>query len=86
MRAVVSEAAQTAGNSRETSEQERQLFALIGKLVQELHAKAGSPAPVAATSRLDRDLGIDSLGRTELILRIERAFQVRFAAERVAGG
>ncbi len=32
---------------------------------------------VTLASRLDRDLGIDSLARTELVLRIERAFQVR---------
>src|SRR3972149_3515383 len=32
---------------------------------------------VVPSSRLERDLGIDSLGRTELILRVERAFHVR---------
>jgi acyl carrier protein len=32
---------------------------------------------VKRSSRLDRDLGIDSLGRTELILRIERKFAVQ---------
>ena len=32
---------------------------------------------VSPSSRLERDLGIDSLGRTELILRIERSFRVR---------
>ena len=29
------------------------------------------------SSRLDRDLGIDSLGRTELVMRIEQAFRIR---------
>jgi hypothetical protein len=36
---------------------------------------------VALASRLDRDLGIDSLGRTELILRIEHAFRLRLPPE-----
>ena len=35
-------------------------------------------------SRLDRDLGIDSLARTELVLRIERKFRVRLAVTEVA--
>ncbi|HYA73861.1 MAG TPA: AMP-binding protein, partial [Roseiarcus sp.] len=39
---------------------------------------------VALSSRLDRDLGIDSLGRTELILRIERAFGVRLPIDAMA--
>ena len=37
----------------------------------------GAPPPVALDSRLDRDLGIDSLARMELLLRIEREFDVR---------
>ena len=35
------------------------------------------------SSRIERDLGIDSLGRTELILRIERAFRVRLPAQTI---
>ena len=35
-------------------------------------------------SRLDRDLGIDSLARTELVLRIERKFRVRLPVTEVA--
>ena len=35
-------------------------------------------------SRLDRDLGIDSLARTELVLRIERKFRVRLSIIDVA--
>ena len=34
-------------------------------------------------SRIERDLGIDSLARTELILRIERAFHVRLPARTI---
>ena len=56
---------------------ERDLIAVIRKLLFELHPQRARNIEVSASSRLERDLGIDSLGRTELILRIERAFSVR---------
>jgi 1-acyl-sn-glycerol-3-phosphate acyltransferase len=55
---------------------EAELIAIIGKLSRELHPQRKS-FDVALGSRLERDLGIDSLARTELILRIERAFRLR---------
>jgi 1-acyl-sn-glycerol-3-phosphate acyltransferase len=54
-----------------------QLIVVVRDLVCELHGPKASAFDVALSSRLDRDLGIDSLGRTELILRIERAFRKR---------
>ncbi len=45
--------------------------------MRELHQQSRRHVDVSRSSQLDRDLGIDSLGRTELILRIERAFRVR---------
>ncbi len=56
---------------------ERALIAVIRELVNELHPQRAKLMHVSASSRLERDLGIDSLGRTELILRIERSFRVR---------
>jgi 1-acyl-sn-glycerol-3-phosphate acyltransferase len=53
------------------------LIAVVTNLLQELHGSRTSSLNVALSSRLDRDLGIDSLGRTELVLRIERVFRVR---------
>ncbi|GEM_PF-2148247 len=50
---------------------------LIAQLVHELYPQRARFTGVALPSRIERDLGIDSLGRTELILRIERAFRVR---------
>ena len=44
----------------------------------------GLRGDVTLASRLDRDLGIDSLGRTELVLRIERKFRVRLSVTEVA--
>ncbi|MGO9360302.1 MAG: AMP-binding protein, partial [Xanthobacteraceae bacterium] len=56
---------------------EQELRAVIRELVSELHPQRAKLMDVSRSSRLERDLGIDSLGRTELILRIERAFRVR---------
>jgi 1-acyl-sn-glycerol-3-phosphate acyltransferase len=60
---------------------EQALIAIVRDLVRELRGHRGQPPDVTPASRLDRDLGIDSLGRTELVLRLERAFAVRLATE-----
>ena len=56
---------------------ERALLALVGELARELHPQHSRSEDISLSSRLERDLGIDSLGRTELILRLERGFGVR---------
>ena len=56
---------------------ERSLIAVVSDLVRQLHGQGARALDVSLASRLDRDLGIDSLGRTELVLRIERVFRVR---------
>lgn len=66
------------------TEQARRLFAVVDGLARELHSRGGAATPVTAFSRLDHDLGIDSLGRTELILRIEQAFAVRLPPDTLA--
>ncbi len=53
------------------------LLALVADLVRELRGPNAPTANISLSSRLDRDLGIDSLGRTELVLRIERVFRIR---------
>ena len=55
----------------------RHLLAVVRNLVGELQPRRIKFIDVSLSSRLERDLGIDSLGRTELILRIERAFGIR---------
>ncbi len=55
----------------------QELIAVVTDLVRELHGSHASSFSVTSSSRLDRDLGIDSLGRTELLLRIERVFRIR---------
>ncbi len=55
-------------------EGESRLLDIVGGLVGELHAQ-GAPV-VNIDSRLEQDLGLDSLSRAELLLRIERGFGV----------
>jgi 1-acyl-sn-glycerol-3-phosphate acyltransferase len=62
---------------------ERDVIALVAALVCELHPQRIRFIDVRLSSRIERDLGIDSLGRTELILRIERAFRVRLPAQTI---
>jgi 1-acyl-sn-glycerol-3-phosphate acyltransferase len=52
------------------------LLALVDVALRELHAGAPGLPSVALDSVLDSDLGFDSLARTELLLRTERAFGI----------
>ncbi len=54
-----------------------ELLALVDSTLHELHADAPGLPTVTLASVLDRDLGFDSLGRTELLLRTEREFGIR---------
>ena len=58
---------------------ERSLIAIVGELARELHPQHARCETISSSTRLERDLGIDSLGRTELVLRLERAFGVRLS-------
>jgi 1-acyl-sn-glycerol-3-phosphate acyltransferase len=53
------------------------LLALVDSTLRELHGDTPGLPAVTLASVLDRDLGFDSLGRTELLLRTERAFGIR---------
>jgi acyl carrier protein len=55
----------------------RALIAVIGDFLSELHPQRPGTRDISLSSRLERDLGIDSLARTELVLRVERSFRVR---------
>ena len=59
------------------------LISLVRDLVGELHPQRSRFIEVVPSSRIERDLGIDSLARTELILRIERAFHVHLPARTI---
>ena len=67
----------------EQASRERDVIALVTELARELHPQRIRFIDVLPSSRIERDLGIDSLARTELILRIERAFRVRLPAQTI---
>ena len=52
------------------------LLATIRRLAAELHARPEAAIPVTLDSSLERDLGFDSLGRVELVTRLEQVFGV----------
>ena len=52
------------------------LLATIRQLAAELHTRPAEAISVTLDSSLERDLGFDSLGRVELLARIERVFNV----------
>ncbi|OUS28739.1 hypothetical protein A9Q98_07420 [Thalassotalea sp. 42_200_T64] len=56
-----------------------QLLKLVVKLANELHPGSQLQQAIALTSLLERDLGFDSLGRVELIHRVELTFGVTLA-------
>jgi len=62
---------------KESASQAQDLTTLVRDFVHELHPQRPRTAEVLLQDTLDRDLGIDSLGRTELLLRIEHAFGIR---------
>jgi len=53
---------------------------IVQGLAQELQPQRGARA-VSLDSSLERDLGFDSLGRVELLARLEKAFGVRLSEE-----
>jgi len=70
-------------DAAEQNQRARDLIAVVAELVRELHPQRIRFLDIGPSSRIERDLGIDSLGRTELILRIERAFRVRLPAQTI---
>ena len=59
------------------------LAEIIEDFARELHPERAQALRVRPDSSLERDLGIDSLARVELILRLEREFGVRPAQDAV---
>jgi 1-acyl-sn-glycerol-3-phosphate acyltransferase len=71
-------------SAADPAQRERDLLAIVGGLARELHPRHGRVDEISLSSRLEKDLGIDSLGRTELVLRLERAFGARLPINLVA--
>ncbi|MDJ0611025.1 MAG: AMP-binding protein [Kiloniellales bacterium] len=79
--AVSAGRAKQSEDARGAEQDRERLLGIVRRLVDDLHPRRRAGLPVDLSSRLDRDLGIDSLGRSELLLRIERGFQVRLPEE-----
>jgi acyl carrier protein len=54
-----------------------QVIEVITQLVSEVHSSLGTAPAITLHSSLDRDLTLDSLARTELLLRLNRTFKVQ---------
>ena len=69
--------AQDDATTQESAAHTHALLSIIRQLVQELHPQRAKLLEISPASHIERDLAIDSLARTELMLRIERSFHVR---------
>jgi len=67
-----------AVRSDDDSRTQGTLLALVAQVHAELHRTAPRGIEVKLDSALDRDLGLDSFARVELLMRVERAFGVSF--------
>jgi 1-acyl-sn-glycerol-3-phosphate acyltransferase len=63
---------------------EEAVIAVVRDLALDLHPDRRQGVSVGIDSHLDRDLGIDSLGRAELIQRLGQRFEVRLPDELIA--
>ena len=61
-----------------------ELLSILRELVEELHPRSRVRSEIGLDSRLDRDLGLDSLTRMELLARLESRCQVGLPASLVA--
>jgi len=57
------------------------LLETVHALATELNPRHMTPGPVTLDSILDRDLGFDSLGRVELLVRLERSFDISLSEQ-----
>jgi 1-acyl-sn-glycerol-3-phosphate acyltransferase len=74
----------TAGRHSADEQTARRLLGIVHDLALELHPHLRRTLTVELDSDLDSDIGLDSLGRAELLLRIDHAFNVRMP-ERLIG-
>ena len=67
---------QSPSVGNEAAEAAARLLKVVADFVIEVHPERREPPRLSAESRLDRDLGLDSMGRVELLSRLEREFRV----------
>jgi acyl carrier protein len=65
--------------AEDTQQARERLLGIIRELALEMHPGRGRQPRITPHSRLDRDLGFDSLSRVELLLRVNRTFGVELS-------
>ncbi|MDD5297136.1 MAG: AMP-binding protein [Rhodocyclaceae bacterium] len=68
----------------QTPDTETHLLQLIADLSREMRGAGARPVSARLDSSLEADLGLDSLARAELLMRIERAFACRLGENTLA--
>lgn len=68
----------------QSSGYEEDLLQLIRQLMEELHPEMRFSQPLSLDSSLDRDLGLDSLARVELLARIEQKIDISLSEQVLA--
>ncbi|MDO8705014.1 MAG: AMP-binding protein, partial [Sulfuricaulis sp.] len=67
-----------------SNDAEAQVLDVTRRLAAELRSRPAAAREITLDSLLDRELGFDSLGRVELLARIERAFNVSLTERALA--
>lgn len=73
---AMNEARESTQQNADTASRVEALLAIVHAVTVDVHTATRAPATIGLDATLDRDLGLDSLARVELLLRIERAFGV----------
>ncbi|HSH13475.1 MAG TPA: AMP-binding protein [Desulfurivibrionaceae bacterium] len=63
-------------NREEQKDTPEMVLAIVDQLVREVHPVSHAQMHITLDSSFDRDLGLDSLTRVELLSRVEKSFQV----------
>ena len=71
-------------NNTDSQLQHQALLQVIEQLIDELHSHRLNRVQVSLDSSLDRDLGLDSLARMELLTRIEQRFGIQLSEQLLA--
>ena len=80
----VAERRENGGDTGKAAATAARLLATVGEVAAELHPQRTDSA-ITLDSSLDKDLGFDSLGRVEVLVRIERVFAISLPEHVFAG-
>ncbi len=80
----VSMDAATTGDNRQQPIEAETLLSKVREIVYELHPHMRDRVHVTLDSALDRDLGLDSLARVEMLVRLEQSFGATLSEDTLA--